>query len=185
MKSIYKRLYLYAVLIFAALLQNVVHEGVHFVSARLFGEQVLEFRLFTNGWGSSQVVYATPVAQRTGAHWLLIAWLPAVVTVLIGFLIYAFRNKLLTKSPVVNLVVWYLGVMFMVIDPLYFGVLSWFMQGSDVNAAEIMGWPVWPFRILGLAVLAIGIVITLRWRTESREHVEDYQLKAFSAEAAE
>jgi hypothetical protein len=34
----------------------------------------------------------------------------------------------------------YFGALFMSIDPLYFGALSWFMGGSDVNAAEIMGW---------------------------------------------
>jgi hypothetical protein len=40
---------------------------------------VLEFRFLTNGMLTSQVVYATPVDERVGAHWLAIAWMPAVL----------------------------------------------------------------------------------------------------------
>lgn len=183
MKAILKRFYLYIPLIAAALLQNVVHESTHFAAARLFGEEVLEFRLFTNGWGTSQVVFAAPAAQRTAGYWLVIALLPAVVTIIIGLLVYAFRDKLLTKSPAVNIFIWYFGVMFMVIDPVYFGVFSWFIPGSDVDAVSIIGWPAWPLRILGLLVLVIGIVFTLRWRKESQAHLEDYQLKILTGEA--
>ncbi|HKJ26418.1 MAG TPA: hypothetical protein VJ965_02170 [Anaerolineales bacterium] len=184
MKAILKRIYLYIPLIAAALLQNVVHESTHFVAARMFDENVLAFKLFTNGWGTSQVVYAAPAAQRVEGYWLLIAWLPALLTVIIGFLMYAFRDKLLTKSPALNIFIWYVGVMFMVIDSLYFGVLSWFFERSDVNAAEIMGWPVWPVQVLGLLVLILGVVCTIRWRKESQTHLEDYQLKFFAGEAA-
>jgi len=180
MKPVLKRLYLYIPLIAAALLQNIIHEGVHYGAAWLFGEEILEFRLFTNGWGTSQLVYATPVEQRLDGHWLLIAWLPLLVTILIGYAIYASREKLLTKSPVVNITVWYLGVMFMVIDPLYFGVLSWFFERSDVNAAELIGWPAWPFQLFGLLLLAFGVNFTLHWRAESQTHLEDYQLKVFA-----
>ena len=103
-----------------------------------------------------------------------------LVVILIGYAVYASRKKLLTKSPVVNIAVWYLGVMFMVIDPLYFGVLSWFFERSDVNAAEIIGWPAWPFQLLGLLLLALGVTFTLRWRSESQAHLEDYQLSFFA-----
>jgi hypothetical protein len=33
----------------------------------------LEFRLLTNGWGTSQVIFATPIEARSGLHWLVIA----------------------------------------------------------------------------------------------------------------
>ena len=184
MKAFLKRIFLYIPLITAALLQNVVHESTHYAAARLLGEEVLAFKLFTNGWGTSQVIFAAPIEQRTAGYWLLIAWLPAVLTVTIGLLLYTFRDKLITKSPTINIFIWYIGVMFMVIDPIYFGVLSWFFEGSDVNAAELFGWPTWPVQILGLLMAVVGIVLTIRWRKETQTHLEDYQMKIFAAESA-
>lgn len=175
MKTIQNRLYVYIPLVVVALLQNSLHESLHYLTALLFGENVLEFRLLTNGWLTSQVIYATPMEQRAGFSWLVIAWLPAIVTTLIGFSIYAARKRLLTPWPPLNLGVWYVGVLFMTIDPLYFGALSWFMQRSDVNAAEIVGWPVWPFQILSILIAGLGIKFTLGWRKEAQTHLETYR----------
>ena len=73
MKIILNRLYVYVPLMLVALLQNTFHESLHYAAARMFGENVLEFRLLTNGWLTSQVIYATPMEMRTGFHWLVIA----------------------------------------------------------------------------------------------------------------
>lgn len=176
MKFLRERLFVYLPLALAALLQNGLHESLHYLTARLFGENVLEFRLLTNGWLTSQVIYATPMEQRAGFSWLLIAWLPALVTTLIGFACYANRKRLITPWPVANLSVWYIGALFMTIDPLYFGIISWFMQRSDVNAAEIVGWPAWPFQILALLVTILGLKFGLAWRAEARGQLENYRL---------
>jgi hypothetical protein len=178
MKLILNRLYIYFPLALAALLQNVVHESLHYITARMFGEGVLEFRLLTNGWLTSQVIYATPMQERTGFYWLVIAWLPAIVTTCIGFILYANRACLLTPWAPLNLGIWYIGVLFMTIDPVYFGVLSWFIQRSDVNAAEIVGWSPVPFQILGLRVSAIGIQLVLNWRQQARTQVQRYRLQS-------
>ncbi|MGD1993677.1 MAG: hypothetical protein PVI59_10825 [Anaerolineae bacterium] len=74
-----KRLYFLGPAVLAALLQHTIHESIHYVAALLLGEPVLEFRFLTNGMLTSQVVYATPVDERVGAHWLAIAWMPAVL----------------------------------------------------------------------------------------------------------
>ncbi|HSV85221.1 MAG TPA: hypothetical protein VLH85_01510, partial [Levilinea sp.] len=116
MKTIQNRLYVYIPLIVVAILQNVSHESLHYLAARLFGENVMEFRLLTNGWLTSQVIFATPMEQRAGFSWLVIAWLPALVTTLIGFAVYANRKRLITPWPVANLGIWYIGVLFMTID---------------------------------------------------------------------
>ncbi len=175
MKIIQNRLYVYIPLILIAILQNSLHESLHYLAARLFGEGVLEFRLLTNGWLTSQVIYATPMEQRTGFSWLVIAWLPALATTLIGFVIYANRQRLITPWPIANLSLWYVGVLFMTIDPLYFGVISWFMQRSDVNAAVIVGWPVWPVQLFALLVAGLGIKFILNWRKEAQMHLETYR----------
>ena len=72
MKIIQNRIYVYIPLILIALLQNLIHEGLHFLLARAFGEGVLEFRMLTNGWLTSQVIYATPMDARSELHWLAI-----------------------------------------------------------------------------------------------------------------
>ena len=176
LKTILSRLYVYIPLVLVALLQNTLHESLHYLVARLFGEGVLEFRLLTNGWLTSQVIYATPMEQRTGAHWLAIAWLPAVVTTAIGFIVYANRSRWITRWAPLNLTIWYIGVLFMTIDPLYFGILSWFMTRSDVNAAEIIGWTAIPFQLLGLIVTGLAVRAVLRWRQEARENLSLYRL---------
>jgi len=176
LKIIVNRLYVFVPLALAGLLQNLVHESLHYLAARLCGEAILEFRFLTNGWLTSQVIYATPVEERTGAHWLAIAWLPAIVTTLIGFTLYASRNRWLTPWPPLNLGLWYAGALFMTIDPLYFGVLSWLMRRSDVSAAEIIGWPTWPFQGAALAVAAWSLKLVLSWRREARRHLPHYSL---------
>lgn len=176
MKMIVSRLYVYVPLALVAVLQNVIHESLHYVTARLFGETVLEFRLLTNGWLTSQVIYATPMEQRTGVYWLVIAWLPAIVTTLIGFLVYANQSRWITSWGPFNLVIWYVGVLFMTIDPLYFGVLSWFMERSDVNAAEILGLSAVPFQVTALLVSLFAIKFVLNWRQEARTDLQRYRI---------
>jgi hypothetical protein len=168
-----KRVFFLLPAVVAAMLQNAVHELVHFAAARLLGEEVLEVRLFTNGWGTSQVIYATPVAERFGSHWLPIAWLPSVVTVLIGYLLYANRRRWLTRWPLLNALTWYGGLFFLCLDPFYLGFLSLFL-GSDVDAVAAVGWSPWPVRIVALAVLVVNGRLMLQWRQESQAQPELY-----------
>jgi hypothetical protein len=176
MKTILNRFYLYFLWIGVAVLHNLIHESLHYTAARVFGEEVLEFRLLTNGWLTSQVIYATPVEQRSELYWLVIAWLPAAVTTLIGFLVYFNRAQLITRFAPLNLLIWDVGALFMIIDPLYFGVLSWFIEQTDVNAAAILGLSPIPFRILALIVCVIAIRFILRWRQEARTNLHRYRL---------
>lgn len=175
-KTILHRLYVFVPLALVAILQNLVHEAIHYGAARIFGEAVLEFRFLTNGWLTSQVIYAAPMEQRVEWYWLVIAWLPAVITTLIGFVVYANRRRWITPWAPLNLVIWYIGALFMTVDPIYFGVLSWLIEGSDVNAAKIFGWSTVPFQIVGLLVSGLAFRMVLRWREESRGSLHQYQL---------
>ncbi|MGQ9675888.1 MAG: hypothetical protein ACUVX1_09495 [Chloroflexota bacterium] len=169
------RLYLLVPYVAVALFNNLVHEGVHYLAARLLGESVLEFRLLTNGWLTSQVVFSTPVAERVGYHWLVIAWAPAVVTTLIGYLVYLNRRRWLTRWPPANLALWYVGALFMCIDPLYFGVLSFFV-GGDVHAAAAAGWSPLPAQVLALIVLVLSVWLVVRWQREARTQRHLYRV---------
>jgi len=156
-----------------ALAHNATHEMVHYLAARLLGEEVLELRFLTNGWGTSQVVYATPVAERSGAHWLVIAWAPALVTVLIGYALYLNRRRWMSHWPLVNAGLWYAGLFFLCLDPFYLAVLSLFI-GSDVDAVAAVGGSPWPIRLAALGVLVVNARLMFRWRREARAHPERY-----------
>lgn len=171
-----KRLLFLVMAAFAAVLQNLVHELTHMAAALLFGVPVLEFRFLTNGWGTSQVIYGTPLAERTGWEWLVIALLPSAVTVLLGYFIYLNRNRWLTKSPLVNLLLWYVGAFFLFVDPLYIGWLSLFL-GGDVNVLTAFNLSPWIARLPALLFLLVNCWLILRWRSEARTvNARYYQL---------
>jgi len=174
MGFIRKRLYFLIPAGIAALLQHTLHESTHYVAARLFDVGVVEFRFLTNGWLTSQVIYATPVAERTGAHWLLIAWLPAVLTTAIGYVLFATRRRWLTRIPMVNAGLWFATAYFLLIDPLYFAVISPFVGGSDVAAADAVGWPRWPVHLAAGIVFALNALLVYRLRQEGKQQPELY-----------
>ena len=173
MSGICKRLYFLVLAAVVALLHNAIHESVHYLVAQLLGEGVEEFRFLTNGWLTSQVIYATPVAARSGAHWLVIAWAPATVTTLIGCVIYLNRKRWLTRWPPLNAALWYAGLFFLCLDPFYFAVLSIFF-GGDVNAVAAVGWSPWPVRLVAVGVLAFNARLMMNWRQEAQADPERY-----------
>lgn len=155
------------------LLHNVIHEGIHCAAAIALGEGVDEFRLLTNGWLTSQVVFSTPVVERSGAHWLAISWLPTLVTSAIGFLIYLSRKRLIGSNTWLNTFWWYAGFFFLFIDPFYFAVLSLFL-GGDIQAAAAVNWSEWPVRVVALGVLAAGMSFMWHWRQEAKRSPDMY-----------
>ena len=163
-----KRLYFFLPALVVALLHNLVHEGIHYLAANLLGEEVLEFRFLTNGWGTSQVIFATPVDERAGAHWLVIAWAPSVVTVAIGYLVYLNRERWWTRWRWINAGIWYAALFFLCLDPFYLGLLS-LLMGSDLDAVAAVGWSPWPTRLLVLTVLAVNAWLLVRWSRQARK----------------
>lgn len=143
---------------------NLIHEATHYLAALAFGEGVLAFRFLTNGLGSSQVVFASPVAARAGWHWLVIAWGPSVVTTLIGYALYARRTRL-RGNRWVALCALYAGFFFLLLDPFYLSVLS-LLVGGDIGAAGAVGWPLWPVRAAALLVLILNVRLVRRWLEE-------------------
>jgi hypothetical protein len=173
MIDIWKRVY-FLIPAVAALIQHAIHESTHYVMARLFDVQVLEFRFLTNGWLTSQVVYATPVAERAGVHWLLIAWAPTVLTTLIGYALYLTRERWLTGVPLLNAGLWFATAYFLLVAPLYFAVLSPFFGGGDVAATAIVGWPRWPVHVTAALVLPFNLRLVYRMRREAKTAPERY-----------
>ena len=159
----------------AALVQHTIHETTHYAAARLFGVEVVEFRFLTNGLLTSQVVYGTPVPERVGAEWLVIGWAPAVVTVLIGYALFAARRRWLTNVRVLNAGLWFATAYFLIVDPLYFAVLAPLVGGGgDVAAAAAVGWPRWPVHAAAGLILIVNGLLVHRLRQEGKAEPERY-----------
>lgn len=174
MFDVRKRLYFLIPAVVAALLQHTIHETTHFVAAKVFGVGVTEFRFLTNGWLTSQVIYATPVAERAGAQWLVIAWAPAVLTTLIGYALYLTRQRWLTDIPLLNAGLWFATAYFLLVDPLYFAVLAPFFGGGDVAATAAVGWPRWPVHAVAGLVMVFNLRLVYRMRQEGKAQSERY-----------
>ena len=174
MFDVRKRLYFLIPAALAALLQHTIHETTHYVAAKILGVGMTEFRFLTNGWLTSQVIYATPVAERADAHWLVIAWAPAVVTTLIGYALYLARERWLTDLPLLNAGLWFATAYFLLVDPLYFALLAPFFGGGDVAAAAIVGWPRWPVHVAAGLVLLFNLRLVYKMRQEGKAQPERY-----------
>jgi len=169
-----KRLYFVLPAALMALLQHTIHESTHYLAARLLGEPVAEFHFLTGAMLTSRVIYATPVAERVGVQWLVIAWAPALLTTLIGYTLYASRHRWLTGIPLLNAGFWFATVYFLVVDPLYFAVLAPLVGGGDVGAAAAVGWPRWPVHVSAGLVLLVNLRLVYKLRQESKAQPERY-----------
>lgn len=169
-----KRLFFFLPMVVAALLQHSIHELTHYVTAVLMNEEVSDFRFMTNGLLTSQVIYATPVEARTGAHWLWIAWLPAVVTVCVGLALFLTRRRWLSSYPMLNAGLWFATAYFLLVDPFYFAILSPFFGGGDVAAADAVGWPRWPVHLAAGCVFIAAVYLVYLLKQEGNRHSERY-----------
>lgn len=151
----------------AALCHNLVHEAVHYVAATACGEGVTGFRFLTNGWGTSQVVFSVPVEQRVGAHWLLVAWAPSIVTTLVGYGLYALREAI-GRHPISRRASLYVGFFFLLLDPFYMSLLS-VIVGGDIEAAAAVGLPMWPVQAAAASVLVFNWILFARWQMDVQE----------------
>ena len=74
-----------------------------------------------------------------------------------------------------NAGLWYAGLCFLLLDPLYFAVLSFFF-GGDVNAAAAMSWSPWLVRVVALAVLLFNGRLMVGWKGEVNIRPERYAI---------
>lgn len=112
----------------AAVVWGVIHEGIHILVAMFYGEfarvAVVDFL--------PQVVYETPVdARGSELKWTLIAGLPSISTVFLGYGMLAARNRIQSAfSGLTVAVLYWTTVVLLLLDPanLAFGP---FVFGGD------------------------------------------------------
>lgn len=147
------------------LCHNLIKETTHCLAALAYAEPVREFRFLTNGLGSSQVVFASPVEVRTGAHWPVIAWAPSIVTTLIGYILYLNRGRFVNQRRAPAIIALYAGFFFLLLDPFYLSIHS-LLVGGDIGAAAAVGWSAWLVRGLVLPVVIFNLCLYFRWLRE-------------------
>ena len=125
MKSIIRR-YLYFFL--AGITYLIVHEGIHAIQAHIYGVyqgiRILPFGV--------EILITQPLAIE-GIKLALFSGLSSVVTIIIGYILLIFSPKILKFSAqIVKNYLYYVTLIFLLLDPLYISLLS-FLVGGDIN----------------------------------------------------
>ncbi|MGI6492935.1 MAG: hypothetical protein GX949_00695 [Peptococcaceae bacterium] len=124
------RKYLYIIL--AGITYLVVHEGVHIIQALL--------------WGIYKGIKVLPLGIEVeiiqpltigGLRLAAFSGLSSVVTILIGYLLFLLTPKIirLNKQYIKNYI-YYVTFVFLLLDPVYISLLSFFV-GGDINGIAL------------------------------------------------
>ncbi|MFN3979070.1 MAG: hypothetical protein ACK4SA_01640 [Caldilinea sp.] len=106
-----------------------VHEGLHALTAILYGE----YRMFHIRPIGFEVEFRTPVEEREGVHWAVMSGTSNLVTVLIGYLLLGFGAKFTRlDNAFLKGVLFYATIIFLLADPLNLSIGP-FLYGGDAN----------------------------------------------------
>ncbi len=142
----------------AAITYLIIHEGVHVVQALAHGIfQGFHF----NGLGV-EVLITEPLTIG-GWKSACFSGLSSIVTIVIGYIIYGFTPSILSfKHQFVKSYLYYVALVFLVLDPLYITVFS-FLVGGDINGIAIgLGISYMVVRIVYLLVLVLNIFLVAK-----------------------
>ncbi|HOD66382.1 MAG TPA: hypothetical protein PLR32_04130 [candidate division Zixibacteria bacterium] len=147
-------------LVIAVALLAFVHESLHAATAALFGE----YGSFRVHWYGFEVIYRTAVELRAGIHWALIAGLPNLVTVLLGYLLLTGRSVFARIAPLAgrSLAYW-ATLIFLLADPLNIAVGPFLYGGDAGGIAHGLG-----LNQYFLQALAFGVFLWNRELVASR-----------------
>ncbi len=107
----------------------VIHEGTHAVVALAFDEYQA-MRVHPYGL---EVIFRTPVDARVGVEWAYISGLSNLITLTIGYILFALRTPLASiGSTFARAMAYWVTVLFMLADALNLS-LGPFIYGGDVN----------------------------------------------------
>ncbi|MDD4346388.1 MAG: hypothetical protein PHZ11_05755 [Desulfitobacteriaceae bacterium] len=129
MKSLIRK-YLYFIL--AGITYLIIHEGVHLIQALIFGIykgiNVLPLGI--------EIKIMQPLTIG-GIKLAAFSGLSSVVTVLIGYVLFVLSPKILklNNQPVKNYM-YYVTFIFLLLDPVYISLLSFFV-GGDINGIAL------------------------------------------------
>lgn len=126
----YVRRYLYFIL--AGITYLIIHEGVHIIQAQIFGIYI-GICILPLG---VEVLIEQPLSIG-GFKLAAFSGLSSVITVVIGYILFVFSPRILklNKQPVKNYI-YYVTFVFLLLDPVYMSLLSFFV-GGDINGIAL------------------------------------------------
>jgi hypothetical protein len=129
----------------AVLLFFTLHEGLHALTALPFGEYQ-SFHIRPLGF---EVVFNTPVAERSGSHWALISGASNLATIGMGLILLALTPRFARmNSSFLKVTLFYLAFMGLLLDPLNLSVGP-LLYGGDANGIAFgLGIPRWTIQIV-------------------------------------
>jgi len=124
-----------------------VHESTHALVSSIKSE----LNSFVIHWYGPEVIYNTPVNDRLPEFkWALIAGLSGIVTISIGYVLFFLKTYIYNlKNLDLKRVLYYATIVFLVIDPLYYSVLTTFIGGKGDIAGISVGLriPIWTIQV--------------------------------------
>ena len=146
----------YTALLIAILGYFLFHEGAHWVYAICIGSfKQINFI----GIGVQIDIYRELMSDVQLGIFCLVA---PIVTLTIGYVLLAFTNRfILFQSVFLRAVAYYFTLAFLLIDPLYLSVLSFFVGGGDMNGITLI-MPEMVVRVVSGIIAAINIFIILK-----------------------
>jgi hypothetical protein len=124
------------IVILYALIYILIHEGSHVLVSTTFGEfNSLKWTVI-----SPEVVFNTPVPERAGFQWALIAGVPSVITISLGYLLLGYREKAAQlESQFYKGLVYFQTMVLMIADPLNLSIGPFVYDGDAIGVSVGLG----------------------------------------------
>lgn len=144
----------------AAAVWGIIHEGTHVIVAAFYGE----FAGVAVVDSLPQVVMRTPVKHRgAGLKWALIAGLPSLITVLLGYGMLLARNQIRRVfSGLSEAVLYWTTVALLILDPTNLSLGPLVFGGDAVGVAWGLTVPVVTVQVVAGLVLLVNRELIVR-----------------------
>lgn len=131
----------------------IIHEGCHALISMVFGE----YKTFVIHPYGFEVIFQTPVYEREGIKWGFISGVSNVMTLLLGYIMFLFREEISRlKSTFLSTLGYWLIVFFLLIDAFNLSIGP-FIYGGDIGGI-VRGFSInqYIIQILFFAVLLLN-----------------------------
>ncbi|MGI6318783.1 MAG: hypothetical protein ACOX1J_08710 [Dethiobacteria bacterium] len=155
MRSVLRR-YFYFIL--AGITYLIIHEGVHIVQAKILGIYK-GVRLLPLG---IEVLIVQPLTIE-GFTLAAFSGLSSLVTVVTGYILFIFSPRILKlkKQPVKNYL-YYVTFIFLLLDPFYISLLSFYVGGDIHGIAAGLNLPYFTIRGIYFAALVFNVYLVYK-----------------------
>jgi len=162
----------YAVNILAVITYLIIHEGTHIIQALAHGIfQGLKFSIM-----GVEVLITQPL---TIGGWKLACFsgLSSLVTVGTGYVIYKMTPAILVAgNQFIKSYFYYTALVFLILDPLYISIFSFFV-GGDINGISVgLGVPYMLIKGIYFAVLVLNVMLAIKKLYP--KYTQDYKSRA-------